>query len=263
MSLYLLETQCDGLLAQVFINGVEIYREADLVEPTFRQSKVNHWIIPGDNSIQVRLVGVPVESLIREHPRSPDFRLELKWMRETETEEPDTTTLASFRWDAEIRPLPPGVPTPVFTQTLPLPEAFGTWSWQKAALLDDDALRTSAGEIRSLVEEFHTALVRRNAASLLALQRVKHEELARALGFSLHSLESSIHEGYEELFADPHWLPMPFDRDALVLELQPNGRLVSVRGPGGLPPVIGRTQQEGLAFPIMAARIGNAWTVVR
>lgn len=255
---FLLGTRCEGILAHVFLNGAEVYRTLDPT-PTAMDAKVNHWVVEGANRVRVFLAPVPWERIPGATRRSPDFVLELKHNKVIKDEHV-TRSLVSFHHQEEEAPL---AYTLVLDREVHVEEAFGRWAWQGAYTFDETSVRAEAGALRALAAAVHAGFARCDIAALLALQRGRNEDLGRALGVTLGKIESTLREGYANLFALSGWSLDPLDSDTLTLELQPNRRLVAVKDARGRPPITGRAQGEGLSFPMMAAKLDGAWTIVR
>ncbi len=258
--IYVLDVTCEGVVAQVNLNGVDVFNEWEGKARQF-QSKLNPYIFEGANNLELSLTpmtddeGDPLPGL---------HALTVKLIAgEHGTEPGPQGVIATFRWDEAAMPVTPGELTGVWgRQFTVVPErAFGRWVWQ-------DAPATPPGEadaqaLVALAEDVHAALVSRDIDALMELTALKSAELARALDTPLAEVEEGTREMFVELFADPTWRVAPFDPSQLAAVPCAGGRMVRVTDPSGGPPLVAATADRPFAFGFLATRYPEAWTIVR
>ena len=258
--IYLLDIECEGLVAQVTLNGIDVFNEWVGAERRV-QTKLNPSIIEGSNQLGLLLTpmtdddgralggprGVTVKLIAGEHGAEPG----------------PAGVLASFRWDEALMPVEPGTLTSVWERqfTVAAERAYGRWAWQ-------DAPATPPGEadaraLVALAGEVHAAMVGRQLNAIMALTALKTRELARALDVPEAEIEEGQRELYGELFADPSWRVAPFDPSQLAAVPCAGGRMVRVTDASGGPCIVAGTDERPFAFGFLATRYNGRWTIAR
>lgn len=257
-TIYVLQVQNKGVRAWVTLNGARVFDETTGAAKTF-QTKVNPYIIEGPNRLTVYLAPRPPDAS-PVGPNPPAFELALVVGEVGVVPGPEGVLLA-WRWSPGAPALEDDVWTPVLDRAFTPRDTFGRWLWQDApagAITDDDR-----GAIVALVRAAHDALVNRDADALVALQRVRNEELGRALDVPPADIARGQREFYREFFASPDWRPDAFDPDALTFTPHAEGRLVSVSDAADEPPVRGAAGDEVLALPVTVSCVDGDWVIVR
>jgi hypothetical protein len=129
-------------------------------------------------------------------------------------------------------------------RTIPLETPFPAWTWMTATVIPD-----TPGVRARIVQElqtFHRALATRDEKAVRAAVRRKAREMSRAF----HTEEE---EGYALLdifdyMADPEMTLLPFDEQALELEMLADGRMARLVNPDGFGPIAYRLKE----FPAAA-----------
>ena len=258
--IYVLDVACEGLVAQLTLNGVDVFNEWEGRARQF-QAKLNPYIIEGPNNLELALTpmtddeGAPL-------PVAHAFTVKLI-AGEHGADPGPQGMLATFRWDEAALPVTPGELTGVWARqfTVPAERAFGRWVWQ-----DGPATPPAEADARALValaREVHGAMVARDVDALLALTALKTTELARALDTPVAEIEDGQRELFGELFADPTWRVAPFDPAQLAAVPCAGGRMVRVTDSSGGPALVAATDDRPFAFGFLATRYDSRWTIIR
>lgn len=258
--IYVLDVACEGLVAQVTLNGVDVFNEWE-GRARQAQSKLNPYVFEGSNNLELALTPMTDdegEALPIEHA------ITVKLIAGEHGSEPGPQgVVATFRWDEAAMPVTPGELTGVWGRqfTVPAERAFGRWVWQDAPATppgEDDARALVA-----LAGEVHAAMVGRDVAAMLELTALKSTELARALDVPVAEIEDGQRELFGELFGAPGWRVAPFDPSQLAAVPCAGGRMVRVTDPFGGPALAAATDDRPFAFGFLATRYGGRWTIVR
>lgn len=258
--IYVLDVDCEGLVAQVTLNGVDVFDEWEGRARRF-QSKLNPYIVEGANNLELALTpmtddagealpvprAITVKLLTGEHGRDPGPQ----------------GVLATFRWDEAATPVAPGELTGVWARqfTVAPERAFGRWVWQDAPAAPPG--QDDARALVALAEEVHAAMVSRDVDAMLELTAIKSQELARAVDVPAAEIDEGQRELFGELFADATWRVAPFDPTQLAALASAGGRMVRVTDPAGGPPIVAATAERPFAFGFLATRYQGRWTIVR
>jgi hypothetical protein len=258
--IYVLEVSCEGVVAQVTLNGVDVFTEWE-GRARQVQSKLNPYLFDGANNLELALTamtddeGAPIPGahamtvtlIAGEHGVDPGPQ----------------GAVATFRWDEAAMPVPPGELTGVWGRqfTVPSERATGRWSWQDAPATPPG--EADARELVALAASVHAALSARDIDAMLALTALKSAELARALDTPLEEIEEGQRELFGELFGEPSWRVAPFDPSQLAAVPCAGGRMVRVTDPAGGPAIIAATADRPFAFGFLATRYEGRWTIVR
>jgi hypothetical protein len=259
-NIYVLAIDSVGMVARIGLNGVEIFADP-LGEPRVFQTKLNQWLVDGDNRIQLELQPV-VDDDGRIVVGDRAFAVELVRGVHGRVPGPEGILL-SYRWSAEEEPIDPSAEIPTWRWTRPFmaADSFGRWSWQDAAPAPMTLEARAA--IVAKVEAVHAALVQRDQAALSRLFRPKNEELARAFDLPLDELEADQAEHFRSCFGSTSWAMEPFDPDAIDLVPMADGRLVRAEGLGGRPPLRGTSGDGPFVCGMTLTRVGADWIIVR
>jgi len=258
--IYVLDVACEGLVAQVSLNGIDVFNEWEGRARQF-QAKLNPYIVEGSNRLELSVAPMTDdEGRALEVPRAITVKL---IAGEHGSEPGPQGVVATFRWDEGTMPVPPGELTSVWgRQFTVIPErAFGRWVWQDAP--DPPPLEADARALVALAGEVHAALVAKDIDAMLALTALKSQELARALDVPVSEIDEGQRDLYDGLFSDPTWRVAPFDPSQLAAVPCAEGRMVRVTDASGAPPLVAATDERPFAFGFLAARYSGRWTIVR
>ena len=258
--IYLLDVACEGLVAQVTLNGVDVFNEWE-GRGRQVQIKLNPYIFEGSNDLELSLTpmtddeggflpiphALVVKLIAGEHGKDPG----------------SAGVIATFRWDEATMPVPAGELTSIWGRQFSVPSerAYGRWVWQEAP--DVAPGESDARALVSLAGEVHAALASRNIDALIELTALKSAELARALDVPMTEIEEGQRELFGELFADPSWRVAPFDPSQLAAVPCAGGRMLRVTDAQGGPPLVAGTDDRPFAFGFLATRYSGRWTIVR
>lgn len=252
MPTYAVELDTSGLLVEVRLNDVRIYRD-DSAVPRIREDRLNHWIIPGENILEVWL-GLPTDG-----DDSQSF--ELDWSRwEDEQTRRDADHISHYRWNGELK-LERGVKRRVFDSIRTIHDGTGPWAWQDA----DDAPMTESdrGEIIQILQNLHAGIARRDIASVREALRIQNEEMARAYHVKPSERDSKQRDFLDRCVSAARWRLEPLHAGQLSFTPQAGGRLVFVTDARGLPPVRGVAEATTFDLPCGFSRVDGRWMVVR
>jgi hypothetical protein len=233
MLTFLLEVACEGVLAEVRLNDVQVFR-AKRAEPKTAEARLNPWVLEGANLLVARI-----------EPEGTLNSFSLSLTR-------DGSALSRYRWDGEVEG---------WRHRFTVRKAFGRWAWQDAPAAAPSAADRRA--ILALVKEAHRALAGRDAKALTRLTALSREELGRALGFDPDETAQGQEAFLESLFASRDWSPEAIDFAKLVLTPQAGGRIVTITDAAGKPPLRGAAEGGRVALPMSVARVKGKWTIVR
>ncbi len=258
--MHVLSVECEGLVARVTLNGVEVFAEWEGASRV-TQTKVDAMVVEGANALEVQLTPMTDDE---GRPLAVDrlFRLEL--VRGVHGEDPgDAGRVARWAWDEGRAPVEPGVLTGVWARQFIVTDeqSHGRWAWQDAP--SAAALPIDPAELVAVVRAVHDALSARDVAAVEGLTTLKSEELARALGVDLAEVLEGQREMWSENFADPAWRVEPFDPAAIAAVPMVDGRLVKLTDPYGAPPVKGSTSERPVGFAITVTRVNGLWVIAR
>jgi hypothetical protein len=258
--IYVLAVDSVGMVARIWLNGVEIFADP-LGEPRVFQTKLNQWIVQGENRIELELQPV-VDDDDQIVGGDRAFAVELVRGEHGTVPGPEATLL-SYRWTSDEAPLDPcaDIPTWSWVRSFATADAFGRWSWQDAP--PAPLSLESRVAIVAKVEAVHSALERHDEAALSELLRPKNQELARAFDLPLGELESDQAEHFRSCFGSAAWAMEPFEPDAIDLVPMADGRLVRAQGPGGRPPLRGTSGDGPFVYGMTLTVVGGDWVIVR
>lgn len=256
--LYILHVDALGVDAEVWLNGVPLFRERHGGRRGY-ESKVNMYIREGQNDLRV---------LVR-----PAVDAEGRWVTGPQTFE--LQMLKGFL-GSEIGPEgllivhPEPVPGRGFARnglvhlwqgSFEVTEAFGAWTWE----LNAPGLPTASDRdaIGALLAMLHSAFVARDADMLDRLLWYKSEEICRSLGLARERWDQWQSEEFAERFGSPDWAMEPIDLDALVLHPYADGRLIAVTNRDGRPVLRGADPSTPFSLEPMFAFVDGHWYVVR
>ena len=255
---YIAEVKCDFMVVQVTLNGWPIARHAG-DGPSFIGKKLNPWLVEGDNTIEVSLAS-PVAG--EPDPRAT-FYIQV-YVVDDGKEMTDDDVLFVYRWSAIESPLPlRGEPTPkvVFSHTMRVGSAFGRFGWEDATPFQP----ADRADVLQLVDEVHAAFSRKDVTALMALLRIKNEEIARAIGSTTAKMEQQTTMLWNDHYfggSDNDFELAPHAHDDIRLVPWSSGRLVEVQHASWPHPIIGRSDYR-FAFDLTVSKIANTWRVVR
>ena len=258
--IYVLDVACEGLVAQVTLNGVDVFNEWEGRARQF-QSKLNPYVVDGSNNLELALTPMTDdEGRALEVPRAITVKL---IAGEHGADPGPQGVIATFRWDEATMPVAPGELTGVWGRqfTVIAERAFGRWVWQDAP--DTPPGEADARALVALAEQVHAAMVARDVDAMIALTTLKSYELARALDVPASEIDEGQRELFQELFSDPTWRVAPFDPSELAAVPCAGGRMVRVTDPTGGPPLVAATDERPFAFGFLATRHSGRWTIVR
>jgi hypothetical protein len=252
MTTFAIEFESAGLCVEVRLNGVRVYRETSGV-PRIREDRVNHWMVPGENVLELWL-GLPEAG-------SDDTTFEAEWLRWQENETRGAAErIATYRWNHELA-LARGELRRAFDARVSLENAFGAWAWQGA---DGGAL--TLGDRSAIVEvlwDLHGAVARGDVVAVRRRLALQNDEMARAHGQEAGDRDRRQHAFLTSCVTAPRWRLEPLDPATLLFAPHADGKLVSVSDRHGLPPVRGTASSVTFDLPSVFSKIGGAWTVVR
>lgn len=256
MTHYAIELDSAGLLLEVRLNDVRIYRDSSAV-PRIREDRVNHWIVPGENTLELWL-GLPAESASGDGDPS-SFELEwLTWDSADSRQKADR--IAGYRWRGELK-LERGVMRRAWDAVVTPGVDFGRWAWQDSiAELPEERDRA---EILQILMELHLGIERREIGAVRDKLILQNAEMARAFGHDPDDRERRQRAFLESCVAASRWRVEPLRPAELLFHPQAGGKLVFVTDAGGLPPIRGVSQSTTFDLPCGFSRVGGKWTVVR
>jgi len=258
--IYVLDVACEGLVAQLTLNGVDVFTEWE-GRARQVQAKLNPYIIEGANNLELALTPMTDDE---GNPLTLAHALTVKLIGGEHGADPGPQgVLATFRWDEAAMPVTPGELTGVWGRqfTVPIERAFGRWVWQGAPATPPG--EADARALVALAGEVHAAMAARDVDALLALTALKTAELARGLDTPVGEIEEGQRELFGELFADPTWRVAPFDPAQLAAVPCAGGRMVRVTDPSGGPALVAATDDRPFAFGFLATRHNGRWTIAR
>lgn len=258
--IYALSVECEGLVARVILNGVDVFAEWEGAQ-RLTQTKVNHFIVEGSNALEVALTPM-TDDEGRALGLATLFRLSLH--RGVHGVVPgDEGRVARFEWDAGSMPVEPGVITAVWSRqfSVAAAQAFGPWSWSAPSAETVEA--GDAPSLIGLVGEVHAAIEARDVDRLVALTTLRDAELCRALGLEPAEFAADQRATWADWFAESPFVLEPFDPAALAAVPQARGRLVRLTDAYGNPPILGQAGARQFAFAMMAAKVNGQWVIAR
>lgn len=253
--IYVLEVELGKLALDVMLHGITVFRD-----PTgtagFLQTKVNPFIIEGDNQFSIYLGHPPGGKASAEsHCQVRLFRAVQGKMPRADDE------LSKFKFVLGETELEDDQLTLVHNEMVPIDQADGRWAWEDA---DPYVEEEDRADVVALVEQFHQALVAKDTATLMQLNALRIEEFSRALHETQPDMEADQQQAFDELFASPDWQVAPLHSDSLVVVPGAQGRVVQVLDHQGAPAVHGMANEEdGYAMSLYLSKLQNGWTLVR
>jgi hypothetical protein len=245
---YALEVQCSGLAVDVAVNDWRVFREP-LGAKRFTQKKLNPWLADGPNVLEVRAALAAGESYLK-----------VALIRVEGDDLPgDDAFVVKYEHKPGEQPLEEK-PLVVLKETVDLGPVHGAWAWQTATPYSDG----ERPAVEAFMRELHGALATKNAKGFIEYNRVKIEEMARALNVPPAELDSDMNEWLADLFRHDDWAMDPFDPQRLLIEPEASRRVVVVTRETGGPPLTGRGGSDELEIPSFAlSRLPQGWAVVR
>jgi hypothetical protein len=245
---YTLAVEARGFGADVFLNDV-LVESLDPAERAIWSSGVNLWVVPGENRLRVRSRGI-------EHPVGPPQVVQVRLNRQRPEAAPASELLA----DLQLVPQKPEVSFDE-TRTFRAEPAPPAQLWAKAEPLTLDEATRAAGS--RLVRELERAFDRRDLDAATALLDWKTTDMARA-GFREATLaRDAQRETLDNLFQDPGYIVDHFTPEALQFELCAGGRLLRITRPTGAVLQVRLSQGGRFLLPVIAAKIGGEFRIVR
>lgn len=259
--LYVLEIHANGLASDVRLNGVQVFHEEKGVSKV-TQLKANPWIVAGINRLEVLLALLPPPAG-QEATEKPGFSL--SFLQGEHGKEPgDEGRLCSYVWNPAETPLRPGAPASVWKHEVKLTETFSRWSWESAPTAPlNDADRAA---LVAALDSLHDALARRDPDRVAVALRLKHAEMARALGIPEARPEEGLRKQLAILFGQSSWRMSPLQPDRLRFLPQADNRLVAVTDSTGGPPLVGSTDSGdsgSYRLTPVYTRVDGKWVIVR
>lgn len=214
---FLLKVRSINIASTVFLNDVPVFSDQWRSE-TDKQSRVNHFILDGENQLKVVLHVPPdVESLPTEVTYSLSIE-EVEGTRESHT----LTERTRLDWallSADEFPL-------TLEGAFNIPQAYGPWAWQSSEPIDMDSL--NKGSLFDFIGEVKDALLSRDFARLSPFLAAKKSELSRAFGFPEDELEKDDRDLFETMFGCPNWSIEEWDAENLIFETMAGGQMLRV-----------------------------------
>jgi hypothetical protein len=250
---YVVEIACAHIAAEVTLNGWHAYRATD-AEPRTAQVKLNPWLLDGANPFEIA-----IGSLGDEAP-PPQARFHARVYKTKHGQQTQFDDMLLFyKWLPTVSPIdPPGL-RPVFRHTFHLRKAYGPFAWQSARVFDN----RDRGDVEALVQQFHDAVAAKDEATILAMLRIKHEEMGRALDIPDQEMVDDQRKMLEFFFQEDPVQMKPLDRGRLRLASTAGGRLVDVWAEDGSMPVEGTFGDKPFEFALSLANLSGRWTIVR
>ena len=245
--MFVLELQVRGLRVRARLNDIVVF-EGLVTERKIVQVKLNPWIIEGRNLITLELAAAGTNG--------PSMRLAV--LRGEHGKEPGPEgRLASFEWER-----PAGaVLAEVWRTEFNAQAGFGRWAWQDAP--EGPLSETDQSAIGSLIKAMAAALRSRDAAAIEKLLAVKNTEMPMALGIDAGNYAQGQDAFFGGLFSSSEWIVSSWDSEQLRITPQAGGRLATVTGPRGEPPISGSAGDRRFLLPVTVGRIRGEWRIVR
>lgn len=246
-----IEIRSELLICEVLLNGGLVHRDMKGVRAV-TQTKLNQWIVAGDNRLEVALAPLHGEVM------DPGAKFYLQIIEGEHGREPAVTY--GYRWDPVASPVVGAGLTTVLAVDRPFLASDGPWEWERAQPYTD----ADRPAIEALVARVHAAFVARDAAALVALTTVRNQEMDRAFGLDPANADAVFLRFYQEQLRPPSFRTDPLDPSTLLLHPRSGGRLVEVTDPAMGPPVRGRDDEQESPFPMTVSHLDTTgWTIVR
>lgn len=270
---YVLETHVQGCVAEISLNDQPIIRRGDADGMgRYYGGPCNHSLIPGENVLSVLIEpgptpaqaesGAPRARRALEAPAEVSARL-VRYLEREVVGSPAGEVLIDLAWESPE--LAGALPWPrVIAGRADLGPLFGRWKWQDVAPLTLDPPTVAA--VRTLLVDFHAALRAKDLDTILALSRIRLDDISRAYQLPAGQQEAEIRQNTQFYMDEPSWGVQPLDSGAFSLRLVGGRRMVDcVRT--DWDPIVREAPRppDGLAntWPLMVAPIDGTWRVVR
>jgi hypothetical protein len=250
---HLLEASASALAFDVSLGDIVVL-EGNGVGAVSRASKVNGWVVSGDNKLEVR-----IWRPAKPPPGEPRFSMRLRRVLLGASTAGDTV-LAQYEWSATTSPLSPA-PASVFSTTVQL-AAVAPWSWTRADVV---APLTPADQqaVVDLLQRLRSALASKSISDVVTLQTTQVREQATAVGNDPNETLLRYREFLQGRMADPSWSVLPLKDADVRIRTMAAGRVHHVTRPDGSPPIRCTSAEDEFAVTPFVARIGGHWTIVR
>ncbi|MFN0206935.1 MAG: hypothetical protein ACKVS6_11585 [Planctomycetota bacterium] len=252
MSTFAIELESSGLLLEVRLNDVRVYRDFSGT-PRIREDRVNHWIVPGENILEVWL------GRVADCNDPESFELEWLYWGEGKTRK-SADRISGYRYNRELI-LPIGETRRVWDSILKPEDDFGSWAWQDAD--EQPVSDADRAEIISVVESLYQGIAKKDILGVRKKLSIQNAEMARAYGVSPEDRDHKQKSFLEQCVAADRWRLEPLKPELFHYNSQAGGRLVFVTDPNGFPPVRGVSQSTTFDLPCGFSRVNGVWTVVR
>jgi len=271
--LFVLEIQIQSLQARVLINNIEVF-VSDTGAPRTLQTKINHWLVKGNNRVQVILAPLPEEEAEEQRGEAAEqeqqeqetgsgremFKLQI--VRGIHGTEPGPDNgIARFEWNADENPLNPEERTKVFSQEFVVSDNIGPWAWETAQRIQSGEKEKT--EIRYFVDELHRAFAAKRNDIIMRRLALKNEEMAVALGVPVERIMTGQRTHLDSYFRDPEWAMEPLKMEEIDIRSQADGRIFIIKGPNGEPPLKGSSGERSFAFEMAISNIDDQWIIIR
>jgi hypothetical protein len=252
---YVMEFAADDIQLEVWLNGVLLVN-ADATGGFAWTSKVDGWVAPTGNVIEVWLAAAPLRTA---GVRTPRFKLTLSKTYMGASTAADAN-IAQYEWRASEQPLGQNL-TRVFAAAVTMAPP-GIWRWLGAEVLTDMS-PSHRGAIADLLEELANALRSRDVARVVALQTLQLQEMALAMGQNGQGMLVRYGEFLRERMAAADWRVEATAPAELVMATMAGGRIWHVAAPHARPPLRCYANDSLFAPDPYFARLAGRWTIVR
>lgn len=258
--LYVLSCEAQGLLVHVRVNDVTVYVNRDASQAAFAE-KINVLLAEGRNDVRID-VGLPA-NLTGQSPGRPgptaEPALVCSIQRGQQGVDPGTEgNLVRYRWERVATELAPGRLTEVFRESFLAMGLRGRPRWMSAPTAEIDPLA-----LGRLVEDFASALRERDIERAVAMQALKFQELAQALGLDTGRVEQGFRTYLQHMMSAPDWHVPVVELRRLEHTLEGGARLVRVSGQGGRPPLTVTAHGQQVPFEFTVCQLGGHWQFIR
>ncbi|MFM2041457.1 MAG: hypothetical protein RLY86_33 [Pseudomonadota bacterium] len=215
-------------------------------------SKINHWLIDGDNSIVITLRPLTVP------PDLPDYETSLIGGRQGEMPGPDDTL---FRFSLRDLPDPTilAVDTAVEVArvTLPVSHGFGRWAWQDAEPL----AATQQDQILTAYQRIATALATGAIDDAVGQLDLMIRERSRSLGVPETEIRDDLRDAVGQALGGPPPRIIATPAEAVSVTPMAGGRLALVTAPDGGAPILYDGGEERWSLRPVFVHAEGRWQV--
>lgn len=212
-SRYLLSLRTSGLKAAVLINGFP----AEAIGPgeILNNSRVNHWLVDGTNSIEIQLDLPPG---MRTAP--PGALIQVTLAR-------DANPLYTYEGPEQQRQGDPSISYPRSIRAhFESGTRFGPWIWQQAPLLTERPELVSQASAAAVA--LYHAMSARDLDMVMAMLRPKIDEVSRAHGLDEERSRRGERQFFASLFSKEDWALLPLEPESTAVQLYAEGKVALI-----------------------------------